>query len=169
VTVGREWYMHAIYTVKAVNQRRKRSLLYVYNSLVSHSGKRVRRATLADTIGKNFNRGTQMKHVQLEKRKRRSSSLNPEGSDQPTSPNESGFPIIYILAAAGAFVVILALILAIVLVRRRKKALASEDKKARYTGGKHIVVRQKTKGKAKTTVKSQRSSSGYSSSDTSEV
>ena len=161
--------MHAIYTVKAVDQRRKRSLLYVYNSLIAHSGKRVRRAALADTIGKNFDRGTQMKHVQLEKRKRRSPGLNPEGVDQGNLPNESGFPLIYILAAAGGFVALVALILAVVLVRRRKKAPPGENKKARYTGGKHIVVRQKSKGRAKTTVKSQRSSSGYSSSDTSEV
>ena len=161
--------MHAIYTVKAVDQRRKRSLLYTYNALISSAGSRVKRAALADTIGKNFNRGTQMKHVQLEQRKRRSPVLNPDGSDNVTLPKESGFPLIYILAAAGAVLVLVSLILALVLVRRRKKAPSSDDSKARYTGGKQIVIRQNAKGGTKTTVKSERHSSGYNSSDTSEV
>ena len=170
VTVGREWYMHAIYTVKAVDQRRKRSVIYSYHSVRS-SVVRSRRevAGLTDTIGEAFNRGTQMKHLKLLQRNRRSPADNPNESGNPNAPEESDFPILYVIIGAAVFVLLIAIVIAVVVVRRRNKKTPRNDSKGRYTGGKNIVVRKKQGGKVQTSVVSKRSSSGYSSSDTSEV
>ena len=163
--------MHAIYTVKAVDQRKKRSILYSYHTMVHHPSSRVRRAALSNTIGESFNRGTQITRVKLEKRNKRSSSpLSPNESGDLSPPNKSGFPIVYILAAAGSVVLLVSIIFAVVLVRRRRdNKTPPSDNKGSYTGGKHIVVRQKSKGGTKTSAAPKRSSSGYNSCETSEV
>lgn len=84
--MGREWYIHTIYTVKSKDNTHrgigKRSLEYQYHSVV-HQGqplaaakswkKRAIRSapSLAREIGAENNRGTNLQHISLDRRDRR--------------------------------------------------------------------------------------------------
>lgn len=84
--MGREWYIHTIYTVKSKDNTHrsigKRSLEYQYHSVVQHGPpqattkswkKRAARSTpsLAEGIGAENNRGTNIQHISLDRRGKR--------------------------------------------------------------------------------------------------
>lgn len=93
--MGREWYIHTIYTVKSRDNTHrgigKRSLEYQYHSVVQHGPpqatpkswkKRATRSTpsLAGDIGAENNRGTNIQHISLDRRGKR---LVPHGRIPP--------------------------------------------------------------------------------------
>ena len=173
VTVGREWYMHAIYTVKATDQRRKRSVIHTYHSLIHSSSGRSKRAVsgAADKIGKDYQRGTQMKYLKLEKRERKSTPPAFDSNDPGNgiTSQEPKFSILYVVIGAAIVVLLITIIIVALFLKRRSKNSPQDDAKGQYTSGKNIVVTRKPGGGTTSSAVSKRSSSGYSSSDTSEV
>ena len=167
--------MHTVYTVKSTDQRKRRSAVYTRHSVVqSAEHRRSRRsAELASTIGKDFNRGTQMMHIKLNSQGVESDGSIVLGENRNVVPGvsvegESEVPLMTIVIGLVAAVVVIVIIVAAVLLRRRRQNPPPADDKARYSGGKHIVVASKRGGGATSAVAT-RSSSGYSSSDASEV
>lgn len=84
MALGREWYIHTIYTVKSKDSshRGKRSLEYRYHSVVQQGQSQAttkswkKRATrsapsLAGEIGAKNNRGTNIQHISLDRRDKR--------------------------------------------------------------------------------------------------
>uniref|UniRef100_H2YPT4 Calx-beta domain-containing protein n=1 Tax=Ciona savignyi TaxID=51511 RepID=H2YPT4_CIOSA len=158
VTVGREWYMHTIYTVKASNQRKRRSNLYTYHSLLHSSGGRHRRsAELADSIGEEQNRGTQMMHIRIDRTSppivRDSPNRSPSGVNTAGGDSGGGFPLLAVIIGAAVVLIVVIIVVAAVLYRRRAQSdpAPAAAAGARYTGGKHIVTKKKGAG-AKTAV-----------------
>lgn len=185
MTVGREWYMHTIYTVKATDARKRRSIVHTYHSMVRSGAhrSRSRRAVepdLTDTIGQQHDRGTQMMHIKLDidEEEEISDQGQSSGGVVESSGNQSGssesFPLLAVIIGVAALLVVVVIVAGILLYKRRQPAAAAvaakDDKaKGKYTGGKHIVVRKRG-SKTRNVVMSQTSnSSGYSSSDGSEV
>nr|CAB3247089.1 FRAS1-related extracellular matrix protein 2 [Phallusia mammillata] len=181
VTVGREWYMHTIYTVKATDTRKRRSIVHTYHSMLRSGGYRSRAkraaADLTDTIGEQFNRGTQMMHIKLNAAKQAAVAddgtfISDPGVEDTTV--KQAFPMLALIIGAAALLIVVVIVVGAVLYKRRQATPAAaapkdEKTKGQYTGGKHIVVRKRG-SKTRSAVKSQTSnSSGYSSSDGEEV
>uniref|UniRef100_H2YPT7 Calx-beta domain-containing protein n=1 Tax=Ciona savignyi TaxID=51511 RepID=H2YPT7_CIOSA len=127
VTVGREWYMHTIYTVKASNQRKRRSNLYTYHSLLHSSGGRHRRsAELADSIGEEQNRGTQMMHIRIDRTSppivRDSPNRSPSGVNTAGGDSGGGFPLLAVIIGAAVVLIVVIIVVAAVLYRRRAQS-----------------------------------------------
>nr|XP_002119185.2 FRAS1-related extracellular matrix protein 2 [Ciona intestinalis] len=176
VTVGREWYMHTIYTVKGTDNRKKRSNIHTYHSLVrsSHSRQRRAAAEIADTIGEEKDRGTQMMHVKLDRASPpvlRDNSRRPSGVTT-TDSKAGGFPLLAVIIGGVSLLVVVVMVVGVVLYKRRgpsEATPAAAAAKTRYTGGKHIVTKKSGSGTKSAVVAGATSSSGYSSSDGSEV
>uniref|UniRef100_A0A3Q1B9S3 Cadherin domain-containing protein n=1 Tax=Amphiprion ocellaris TaxID=80972 RepID=A0A3Q1B9S3_AMPOC len=145
VAAGREWYIHTIYTVRSKeNANRgigKRSL--EYHSLVSTSnelaltsssskGRRWRRSTGADApavaedIGVDNNRGTNIMHIALDRTKRRSVGSNElfaeglEHSELNTEEEEEGL-VTVVGALVGLLLTVLVTVTIILVLRSRQK------------------------------------------------
>uniref|UniRef100_A0A3P8U1K2 FRAS1 related extracellular matrix 2a n=1 Tax=Amphiprion percula TaxID=161767 RepID=A0A3P8U1K2_AMPPE len=145
VAAGREWYIHTIYTVRSKeNANRgigKRSL--EYHSLVSTSnelaltsssskGRRRRRSTGADApavaedIGVDNNRGTNIMHIALDRTKRRSVGSNElfaeglEHSELNTEEGEEGL-VTVVGALVGLLLTVLVTVTIILVLRSRQK------------------------------------------------
>jgi len=140
----------------------------------SERDRRVKRAAdVADTIGADHQRGTQMMHVKLDARNRRNAEpvAVPGGNvytDQGVK--EGSVPVIAFVIAGACILIVLIVVIAFVVYKRRGRAqpAAAAATKGRYTGGKHIVTRKRG-SKARTVQAERANSSGYSSSDGSEV
>lgn len=145
VAAGREWYIHTIYTVRSKeNANRgigKRSL--EYHSLVSPSnnlaltpssgkGLRSRRSTgdevpeVAEDIGADNNRGTNIMHIGLDRTKRRAGVLNElftnglEPSELNAEEEEEGL-VTVVGALVGLLLTVLIVVTIILVLRSRKK------------------------------------------------
>ncbi|XP_048197421.1 FRAS1-related extracellular matrix protein 2 [Perognathus longimembris pacificus] len=146
VTLGREWYIHTIYTVRSKDNTLrgigKRSVEYQYHSLVHHVDsqttptsrkKREVRSTppLAWEIGAENNRGTNIQHITLDRSNKRQI---PQGRVPPDGilPGEFNSPSsdVSLVTALGSMAVgLLTICLSIVaaMVCRRKTSLGSKD------------------------------------------
>ncbi|XP_008575110.1 PREDICTED: FRAS1-related extracellular matrix protein 2 [Galeopterus variegatus] len=131
VTLGREWYIHAIYTVRSKDNANrgigKRSVEYQYHSLVGQGKtqattksrkKRETRSTspLAWEIGAENNRGTNIQHIALDRTHKRQipqGRVPPDGilPRELNSPS-SGFSLIMVMGgiAVGLFTICLVVI-----------------------------------------------------------
>ncbi|KAM4620100.1 FRAS1-related extracellular matrix protein 2a [Polymixia lowei] len=158
VAAGREWYIHTIYTVRSKeNANRgigKRSLEYhslvsAGNDLASTSpevdgGQRSRRSAdseipeLAEDIGADNNRGTNIMHVALDRTKRRAAGVNELYADglEPRQLNAEEEREEGLVTVVGALVgilltVLLVIILVLVLRSRQKGAKAGRSEGTR--------------------------------------
>uniref|UniRef100_A0A3Q3WF96 Calx-beta domain-containing protein n=1 Tax=Mola mola TaxID=94237 RepID=A0A3Q3WF96_MOLML len=145
VAAGREWYIHTIYTVRSKeNANRgigKRSL--EYHSLVSTSndlaltsssgkGVRSRRSAgdevprVAEDIGEDNNRGTNIMHIALDRTKRRAGALKElftnglEPSLLSTEEEEEGL-VTVVGALVGLLLTVLIIVTVILLQRSKQK------------------------------------------------
>uniref|UniRef100_A0A1A8P4P9 Fras1 related extracellular matrix protein 2a n=3 Tax=Nothobranchius TaxID=28779 RepID=A0A1A8P4P9_9TELE len=145
VAAGREWYLHTIYTVRSKeNANRgigKRSL--EYHSFVSASNQldlpsrrekshRSRRSAgaeipeVADGIGVDNNRGTNIMHIALDRTKKRSEGSNelfaggPEPSELSSGEEEEGLVSI-VGALVGLLLTVLIIIIITLVLRSRQK------------------------------------------------
>lgn len=141
VAAGREWYIHTIYTVRSrENANRgigKRSL--EYHSLVSPgnnvdlSGKslRSRRSAshelpeVAQDIGVDNNRGTNIMHIALDRTKRRAGASElfpngPEPSELNAEEEEEGL-VTVVGALVGLLLTVLIIVTIILVLKSRKK------------------------------------------------
>ncbi|XP_069576848.1 LOW QUALITY PROTEIN: FRAS1-related extracellular matrix protein 2a [Brachyistius frenatus] len=145
VAAGREWYMHTIYTVRSKeNANRvigKRSL--EYHSLVSTSnelaltssgakGHRWRRSAgdevpaIAEDIGADNNRGTNIMHIALDRTKRRSMGSNElfadglEPSELNAEEEEEGL-VTVVGALVGLLLTVLIIVTIVLVLRSRQK------------------------------------------------
>uniref|UniRef100_A0A8D1U9Z7 FRAS1-related extracellular matrix protein 2 n=1 Tax=Sus scrofa TaxID=9823 RepID=A0A8D1U9Z7_PIG len=142
VALGREWYIHTIYTVRSKDNAKRgigrRSVEYEYHSLVSSgepqamAGSRRKREVrsppaLAREIGAENNRGTNIQHVALDRSSRRRS---PQGRAPPHGlpPRELSSPsseVSLVAVMGGGAVGLLAvglMALAVVLFKGKKSA-----------------------------------------------
>ncbi|XP_012886943.1 PREDICTED: FRAS1-related extracellular matrix protein 2 [Dipodomys ordii] len=146
VTLGREWYIHTIYTVRSKDNTLrgigKRSVEYQYHSLVRHADsqatstsrkKREIRSTppLAWEIGAENNRGTNIQHITLDRSTKRQipqGRVPPDGI-LPREFNSPGSDISLITALGGIAVGLLTVCLSIIaaMVCRRKKSIRAKD------------------------------------------
>uniref|UniRef100_H3CX40 FRAS1 related extracellular matrix 2a n=1 Tax=Tetraodon nigroviridis TaxID=99883 RepID=H3CX40_TETNG len=156
VAAGREWYIHTIYTVRSrENANRgigKRSL--EYHSLVSPgndvelSGKslRSRRSAsntlpeVAQDIGEDNNRGTNIMHIALDRTRRRAgaSELSPNGpepSELNSEEEEEG--LVTVVGALVGLLLTVLIIVTIILVLKSKK----KDGKEGWKEGVQEVVK----------------------------
>ncbi|XP_062910438.1 FRAS1-related extracellular matrix protein 2-like [Mobula hypostoma] len=136
VAAGREWYIHTIYTVRSRESASrgigKRSLEY---HILSHSenwssGSRQRRSVreasaLAENIGVENNRGTNIQHIALNRSDRKQvveKVIFPEGA-VAKSPNDRGDQDgnIPIIAGIAALLLAICVIIIIILMLKRKK------------------------------------------------
>lgn len=140
VAAGREWYIHTIYTVRSKeNANRgigKRSL--EYHSLVSPgssvdlSGKslRSRRSAnhelpeVAQDIGEDNNRGTNIMHIALDRTKRRAGASElfpngPEPSELNAEEGEEG--VVTVVGALVGLLLTVLIIIAIILVLKSRQ------------------------------------------------
>ncbi|KAM9333818.1 FRAS1-related extracellular matrix protein 2a [Pholidichthys leucotaenia] len=145
VAAGREWYIHTIYTVRSKDNANrgigKRSL--EYHSLVSTSSdifltptnfkdSRRRRSAgvevpeLAEDIGADSNRGTNIMHIVLDRTKRRSGGLNEPFADglEPSELNaddeERGL-VTVVGVLVGMLLIVLIIVTIILVLRSRQK------------------------------------------------
>ncbi|XP_032389348.1 FRAS1-related extracellular matrix protein 2a [Etheostoma spectabile] len=159
VAAGREWYIHTIYTVRSKeNANRgigKRSL--EYHALVStsndlaltpSSGKshRSRRSTgdevpeIAEDIGADNNRGTNIMHIALDRTKRRVGGSNElftdglETSGLNTKEDEDGL-VTVVGALVGLLLTVLIIVTIILVMRSRQK----DGKKGWIEGVQEVV------------------------------
>lgn len=171
--------MHAVYTVTS-KDRARRSV--TFNSILKSSDyTAVRKAgryrrdadappSDADSIGTEFNRGTNMKHLRLEYSENTEDPRKTDSNRPPSDEFEnqrSGSSIIIIVSGVACVLIVVAVIAAVILVKKRQRG---NDGKGQYSEGKKVkaVVKAGASGKAKTTVAADESS-GYSGSETSEV
>lgn len=131
--MGREWYIHTIYTVKSKDGSHrgigKRSLEYQYHSVVhqgqpqatTESGKKraIRSApSLAREIGAENNRGTNLQHISLDRRDKRRAPygrLPPDGT-LPWELNSPSSEVNLVTVLGGIAVGLLTVCLAVVAV-----------------------------------------------------
>ncbi|XP_072900029.1 FRAS1-related extracellular matrix protein 2-like [Hemitrygon akajei] len=144
VAAGREWYIHTIYTVRSRESASrgigKRSLEY---HTLSHSenwssGSRQRRSVreasaVAENIGVENNRGTNIQHIALNRSNRKQvieEAIFPEGA-VAKSPNDRGDQDgnIPIIAGIAALILAICVIIIIILMLKRRK---QSGKKAEY-------------------------------------
>ncbi|CAM9160649.1 unnamed protein product [Lampetra planeri] len=145
VAAGREWFIHTIYTVRSKeNANRgigKRSL--EYHSFVSTSselsltqsgskGHRPRRSAgdeipeIAEDIGAENNRGTNIMHISLDRTKRRAGGANDlfaeelEPSELTTNENEEGV-VTVVGAMVGLLFTVLIVVTLVLVLRSRQK------------------------------------------------
>lgn len=130
VALGREWYIHTIYTVKSKDSSHrgigKRSLEYQYHSVL-HQGqpqapakswkKRAIRSTpsLAREIGAENNRGTNLQHISLDRRDKRQvpRGRTPPDGVLPWELNSPSSEVSLITVLGGTAVGLLAVCLAV--------------------------------------------------------
>jgi len=171
VTVGREWYMHTIYTVRATDSRKRRSISKRFHSIKSSASNvaRYRRDIdeLAQEIGEQHDRGTNMNRVQLDwqsppipPRQRKTTNIG---------TNQSGPPLLIMVIGGVCLLLVAMIVLMVVLLMKRrnnKKQGPVAANNTKYTGGKHIVAK-KTRRRAAANIPpaSASSSSGYNSSE----
>ncbi|KAM4859992.1 FRAS1-related extracellular matrix protein 2 [Thomomys bottae] len=147
VSLGREWYIHTIYTVRskdnALRGIGKRSVEYQYHSLVRHADsqatsmgrkKREVRSTppLAREIGAENNRGTNIQHITLDRSNKRQipqGRIPPDGilTREFNHPGSSDVSLVTALGgmAVGLLTVCLSIIAAMVC--RRKASIQAKD------------------------------------------
>ncbi len=136
VNVGREWYLHAIYTVHAKDKRVRRHVV-----LSRDSSSRNKRAAIpaeaeqeeiVDEIGRKHNRGTQMMHLKLNRNYNaapgggagaadRSSSTGGGASSSGGGVAKAGSAAWTAIVLGAVFVVAAGGLLAFVLMRRRRR------------------------------------------------
>ncbi|XP_048388259.1 FRAS1-related extracellular matrix protein 2-like isoform X1 [Stegostoma tigrinum] len=148
VAAGREWYIHAIYTVRSKDTASrgigKRS---VEHHILSHSGSvssvghsRQRRSVketpiLAEDIGIENNRGTNIQHIALDRSNRKKvveEEIHPEGA-VARSPNDRGDKIGNVPIIGGIAALVLAIcviIIIVVLLKRRTQSDKGAYKKS---------------------------------------
>uniref|UniRef100_A0A8C6ML34 FRAS1 related extracellular matrix 2a n=1 Tax=Nothobranchius furzeri TaxID=105023 RepID=A0A8C6ML34_NOTFU len=132
VAAGREWYLHAIYTVRSKeNANRgigKRSLEY-HSFVSSHRSRRSAGAEIpevADSIGVDNNRGTNIMHIALDRTKKRSEGSNelfasgPEPSELSSGEEEEGLVSI-VGALVGLLLTVLIIVIITLVLRSRQK------------------------------------------------
>lgn len=138
VATGREWYIHTIYTVRSrENANRgigKRSLEYhsVRSTNDDLTLSRSRRATagglpeIADGIGAENNRGTNIMHIALDRNKRRAESSKEvfakglETSELNTEEEEEGL-VTVVGALVGLLLTVLITVIIVLVLRSRQK------------------------------------------------
>ncbi|XP_030648642.1 FRAS1-related extracellular matrix protein 2a isoform X2 [Chanos chanos] len=146
VAAGREWYVHTIYTVRSKDNANrgigKRSL--EYHALVSGNtipvevGHRQKRSTrevpeLAEEIGSENNRGTNIMHIALDRSRRRASSEN-ELLAESVAPREvrggnGDEDVVTIIGClVGFLIVILLIVVAALAVHSRRNAAKDAPK-----------------------------------------
>ncbi|KAF0038653.1 hypothetical protein F2P81_009137 [Scophthalmus maximus] len=142
VAAGREWYIHTIYTVRSKESANrgigKRSL--EYHSLVSSSGgltpsvggRRSRRSAgdqapeIAEDIGADNNRGTNIMHLALDRAKRRAGGSNEvfanglEPSELNAGEEEEGL-VTVVGALVGLLLTVLVVVTIALVLRSRQK------------------------------------------------
>lgn len=175
MTAGREWYLHTIYTVRALdNQRIRRSIVHHSLRPTNHHSlhKRESDQELSETIGEEHNRGTQMMHVKLIRKKSemRNSGYGGEEDDLVSSDVENKSSLNIILPAALGFLVLFVGSIVVIFILRRSR----QTDTTYIAGRKHKVEKHTSKNNSKevkTSISSagRTSSSGYSSSEGSEV
>nr|XP_020040117.1 FRAS1-related extracellular matrix protein 2 [Castor canadensis] len=133
VALGREWYIHTIYTVRSKDSTLrgigKRSVEYQYHSLVHHRKpqatiknrkKREVRSTslLAREIGAENNRGTNIQHIVLDRSKKRQTPQGrvPPDSTLPRELNSPGSEISLVTVLGGTAVGLLTICLTVIAV-----------------------------------------------------
>ncbi|XP_056140915.1 FRAS1-related extracellular matrix protein 2a isoform X3 [Lampris incognitus] len=141
VAVGREWFIHTIYTVRSKeNANRgigKRSLEYhslfaAANDLASDKSRRSRRSAgsevpeAAEDIGADNNRGTNIMHIPLDRTRRRAVGLNEQHTDGPeplelnAEEGEEGV-VTVVGALVGLLLTVLLVIILILVLRSRQR------------------------------------------------
>uniref|UniRef100_A0A3Q4MAS0 Fras1 related extracellular matrix 3 n=1 Tax=Neolamprologus brichardi TaxID=32507 RepID=A0A3Q4MAS0_NEOBR len=138
VAAGREWFIHTIYTVRSrENANRnigKRSVEYLHHSISSveqpRSSTRHHRAApsfsapaVAQDIGIENNRGTNIQHIALDRRDRIVVSQR-----QPWLPNRDSFLERPLLESSGLILLTCVIATVVILLLRRKK----REKKSQY-------------------------------------
>ncbi|XP_067348338.1 FRAS1-related extracellular matrix protein 2a isoform X1 [Channa argus] len=138
VAAGREWYIHTIYTVRSRDSANrgigKRSL--EYHSLVSKNDDltltRSRRSTgdkvpdIAEDIGAENNRGTNIMHIALDRNKRRAGGSNEvfanglETNDLKADKEEEGL-VTVVGALVGLLLTVLIIVMIVFVLRSRQK------------------------------------------------
>lgn len=138
VAAGREWYIHTIYTVRSKeNANRgigKRSL--EYHSLVSTNNDlaltRSKRSTglkvpeVAEDIGAENNRGTNIMHIALDRTKRRAGGSNEvfanrlETSELSAEEDEEGI-VTVVGALVGLLLTVLIIVIIVLVLKSRQK------------------------------------------------
>uniref|UniRef100_A0A8C6QSG7 FRAS1-related extracellular matrix protein 2 n=2 Tax=Nannospalax galili TaxID=1026970 RepID=A0A8C6QSG7_NANGA len=146
VALGREWYIHTIYTVRSKDNTHrgigKRSVEYQYHSLVGQGQaqaaakswkKRNIRSTppLAEEIGAENNRGTNIQHIALDRHDKRQVPHGGVPSDGilPWELGSSTPEVSLVTVLGGIVVGLLAICLAVVaaVLCRSKKSLGDKD------------------------------------------
>ncbi|KAM4702076.1 FRAS1-related extracellular matrix protein 2 [Discoglossus pictus] len=151
VSLGREWYIHTIYTVRSKeNANRgigKRSVETQYHSLANAASpglvnRRKKRdvneaSVIAQEIGVENNRGTNMQHISLEYSNKKQIPQKEVTLDgiipRELNNKESEDNIVTIVYIIGAILLAICLIIIIVLLLRRKQK-SKKKKEGRETG-----------------------------------
>lgn len=147
VSTGREWYIHTIYTVRSKeNANRgigKRSVDYQYHSLLNAgpSGGSVARKkrdvseapTIAQDIGMDNNRGTNIQHIILERSNKKTAPEKEITVDgiipRELNKNESEVNVVIIVVILAAILLLVVCLIAIIvfLLRRKEKSKKKEE------------------------------------------
>eukprot|EP00062_Callorhinchus_milii_P013911 gi/632962602/ref/XP_007897409.1/ PREDICTED: FRAS1-related extracellular matrix protein 3 [Callorhinchus milii] len=137
VAAGREWYIHIIYTVRSKeNTNRgigKRSLDYLHHSMSSTGLSRSRRAApqapdVAQEIGKEKNRGTNIQHIALDRADKIAIAQKdyPPRGEQHQRPllsagsGESEGSLMPLLGGAGSLLLLACLAIIVILLLKRR-------------------------------------------------
>ncbi|XP_053702923.1 FRAS1-related extracellular matrix protein 2-like isoform X1 [Synchiropus splendidus] len=138
VAAGREWYIHTIYTVRSKDRANggigKRSL--EYHALTSSSGHRPRRSVdsqaprIAEEIGVDNNRGTNIMHIALDRTKRGAgdwpvqSAVGSEHSEPRAEEHEES--VLTVVGTLVGLLVTVLIVISLVLVLRCRRKDAKE-------------------------------------------
>ncbi|XP_004577563.2 FRAS1-related extracellular matrix protein 2 [Ochotona princeps] len=142
VALGREWYIHTIYTVRSKDNANrgigKRSIEKQYHSLV-HQGKPTGRKkreiqsapSLASEIGADNNRGTNIQHIALDRTHKRQiphGRVPPDGV-LPRELNSPSSEVHLLTVVGGIGVGLLTICLTVIAMMMRKRKKSSREKK----------------------------------------
>ncbi|XP_066438639.1 FRAS1-related extracellular matrix protein 2 isoform X2 [Eleutherodactylus coqui] len=153
VSTGREWYIHAIYTVRSKeNANRgigKRSLEYQYHSILSpgtsrdFSRSRKKRditevSAVSREIGIENNRGTNIQHIILERSNKKTvpqNDITPDGIiPRELNNKESDINVVFIVVIVAAILLFIVCLIAIILFMLKRKQKSKKKEEGRESG-----------------------------------
>ncbi|XP_040196307.1 FRAS1-related extracellular matrix protein 2 [Rana temporaria] len=152
VSTGREWYIHTIYTVRSKeNANRgigKRSVDYQYHSVLNSgpsggSAARKKRdvseaPTIAQDIGMDNNRGTNIQHIILDSSNKKTAPEKEITVDgiipRELNKNESEVNVVIIVVILAAILLLVVCLIAIVVFLLRRKQKSKKKEEGQETG-----------------------------------
>ncbi|KAG9491966.1 hypothetical protein GDO78_000464 [Eleutherodactylus coqui] len=153
VSTGREWYIHAIYTVRSKeNANRgigKRSLEYQYHSILGpgtsrdFSRSRKKRditevSAVSREIGIENNRGTNIQHIILERSNKKTvpqNDITPDGViPRELNSKESDINVVFIVVIVAAILLFIVCLIAIILFMLKRKQKSKKKEEGRESG-----------------------------------